>query len=89
MPKPIRKKTAQQLEEDRIGDAIDDFDDGFCRAANGNLIRRWGDATLTVYRRNGRFYWSARDDDGPRFSDRGYATKDDALYDLRLEVLGI
>ena len=53
------------------------------RSARGNLWREWNGLIVTVFiRRDGWFGWCAANEDGPRYSSRGYELEEDAQFDL-------
>jgi hypothetical protein len=59
------------------------FASGFRRSAKGNLWRKWGEATLTVFaRRDGRYGWVVADEHGPTFGTEAFADERDAIADL-------
>lgn len=61
------------------------------RSAKGNLYRRWGALTLTVFARgSGRYGYciSFRGSAAPRFSPTSFATEEEAVDAVRIELEG-
>jgi hypothetical protein len=61
---------------------FDDFATGFKRSRRGNLWCRWRGETLTVFRRQGTYRWSAADGERVVYSQGGWAGEDEALAGL-------
>jgi hypothetical protein len=76
---------------DLCAEAWEVFQCGFRRSKKGNLWRNFeGDMTLTIFRRRGddTYGWCVADEQGPRFSRRGFETEEAALFALA-EALGV
>jgi hypothetical protein len=52
----------------------------------GNYWRMWRGVTLTIFQRQSDYHWCVADDEGPRFSDRGYPTVRGAVRALGREL---
>jgi hypothetical protein len=83
-----RADTARQLAE-AIERKVAEFEDrrAWLWSKKGNLWRKWGDKTLTIFRRkDGRFGYVYHDGEEPHYSQDGYETEDDAISALREAV---
>jgi hypothetical protein len=56
--------------------------DRWNKAHNGNLVRSWEGATVTIFKKRGRYAWSSNLNDEVSYSPSTFETEDEALQSL-------